>query len=716
MSIPAQVIIVVTPQADERTLPITCNRDCGGDCPLVAVVRDGRLVAVRDNPLAGPYLHGCLRGYHVARVIYAPDRLTKPLLRSGPRGSGAFREIPWNEALDRVADGLARVRDRYGPAAIMPLGSSGSCRGALHHTGALTRRFLALFGGFTGTYGSYSSGAASYTTPFVLGNAPSGIDAATLLYSRMILLWGANVEDCRLGCELGARVRQARRRGVPVVVIDPRRTRTVSRMGTEWVQVRPGADAALMLGVLYILVTEGLIDRPFIERVSVGFDRLERHVLGQDGTPPKAPAWAEAICGTPAETIVDLARRYAAAKPAALIPGLSIQRTIGGEEAIRLAIALQTATGNVGALGGSTGGLTWSRLPGPRVGTLPVPANPVGLAVPVYRWPDAILEGRAGGYPSDIHAVYNVGGNYVAQGADVVKSARAFQGLDFSVCHDYFMTPTARHCDVVLPVAASPEREDIVLSGANMLLYSHRAVEPPPGVMTDYDVFKALAQRLGLEPAFSEGRSPEEWLDAFLAASEVADVDAFRATGIYLGEDQLRVGLADFVGDPQAHPLSTPSGKIELASDALRRGGFTPVPTARCLAPEPDYPLRLVTPKSRYRIHSQHSNIPWFREREEQALWIHPDDAAARGIADADSILVSSPQGSVRVPARVTSDIMAGVVCLLEGVWPEMASDGIDVAGSANVLTDTTPTMPSASSRTHSVLVQVEAARTPAEG
>lgn len=706
----------MTPQPNERTLPITCNRDCGGGCPLAAVVRDGRLVRVKDNPLAGPYMHGCVRGYQVARTIYAPDRLTRPLLRTGPRGSGSFREIPWPEALDRVADGLTRVRERHGPASIMPLGGSGSCRGTLHHTGNLTRRFLALLGGYTGTYGSYSSGAASYTTPFVLGSTPSGIDAATLRHTQLILLWGANVEDNRLGCELGARVRQARDRGVPVIVIDPRRTRTVSRMGTEWVQVYPGTDAALMLAILHVLVTQGLVDRPFVERVSVGFERLEDHVLGRDGTPPKTPAWAAEVCGTPVATIVDLARRYADAKPAALIPGLSIQRTIGGEEPIRLGIALQVATGNVGKLGGSSGGLAWNRLPGPRIGTLPVPANPVGLAVPVYRWPDAILEGCAGGFPSDVHAVYNVGGNYLVQGADVAKSARAFDALEFSVCHDYFLTPTARRCDLVLPVAASPEREDIVLSGANMLLYSHRVVEPRPGVMTDYDVFCALAERLGLEPAFSEGRTPEEWLGAFLAASEVDDVQAFKDTGIYLGKDQLRVGLAEFVAEPEAHPLSTPSGRIELASDALRRGGFDPVPTVRCLQPDPNCPLRLVTPKSRYRVHSQNSNIPWFREREEQALWIHPDDAAAREIADGAMVLVTNPRGRVRVPARVTDDIMPGVVCLWEGVWPNLDGDGTDIAGCANVLTDTTPTLPSQSSRTHSVLVQVEAASARADG
>jgi len=690
-----------------RKVPVTCNKDCGGGCPLLATVEDGRVTEIRDNPLGGPAMHGCIRGYQAARTLYAPDRLKRPLLRVGPKGSGQFREIPWSEALDRVAEGLVNIRERYGPEAIIHLGGSGSCRGALHNTGTLTARFLNLFGGYTVTYSSYSSAAASFATPYVLGTSIAGIDPATLRYSKLILLWGANIADCRLGCEWLARIREAKRRGIEIVVIDPRRSATARVLGTQWLPVRPGTDIALMMAVLYVLLAEKLVDRAFINRYSVGFDELEAHVLGRDGSAPKTPQWAETLCGTPAEAIVALARLYGRTKPAALIPGLSFQRTIGGEEAVRMAIALQVATGNLGILGGSSGALTWGRLPGPRMGALEVPNVGRHAFVPVYEWPDAILQGRKGGYPSEIRAIYNVGGNYLVQGADVNKSIRAFEKVEFSVCHDYFLTPTARYCDLVLPATTFLERNDIVFTGGNFVLFSNQAVEPLYEARNDLDIFCALAERLGFGRVFSERKSEDEWLRSFVAVSEVPDYEEFKRTGIYLGRDQERVGLAEFIADPERHPLRTPSGKVELSSALYARTGFPAIPQARILYPRPEYPLRLITPKSKYRVHSQNSNIPWFRELEPHVLWIHPTDAAARGIADGQKVLVSSPEGKVCIPARVTEDIMPGVVCLLEGVWPEFAPDGVDVAGSANVLTSTTPTEPSRGSRTHSVLVQV---------
>jgi anaerobic dimethyl sulfoxide reductase subunit A len=673
----------------------------------LATIEDGRITEIRDNPLGGPAMRGCIRGYQAARMLDAPDRLRKPLVRVGTRGSGQFREVSWAEALDRVAEGLVSIRERYGPEAVIHLGGSGSCRGALHNTGQLTARFLSLFGGSTVTYSGYSSAAAGFATPYVLGTSAAGIDPGTLQYSKLIILWGANIVVCRLGCEWTARVREAKHRGVEIIVIDPRRSATVRTLGSRWIPVHPGTDIALMMAILYVWIEEGLVDRAFVERYGVGFDELEAHVLGRDDSEPKTPRWAEALCGTPAETIIALARRYGQAKPAALIPGLSFQRTVGGEEAVRMAIALQVAAGNLGIRGGSSGALTWGRLPQPRMGAIGVPTSGKHAFVPVYEWPDAILEGKDGGYPSEVKAIYNVGGNYLVQGADVRKNIGAFEKVEFSVCHDYFLTPTARYCDVVLPATTFLERRDIVFPDGNYLLFSNQAVEPLPEARHDYDIFCALAERLGFARKFSEGKSEEDWLRGFVAESEVPDYEAFKHTGIYMGRDQERVGLADFIADPKGHPLRTPSGKIELSSAPYARTGFAAIPEARILHTSQDYPLRLVTPKSRYRVHSQNSNIPWFREREAQVLWLNPLDAATRGIADGQEVVVSSPEGQVRISAHVTEDVMPGVVCLLEGVWPEFASNGADVAGSANVLTPTTPTEPSHGSRTHSVLVQV---------
>jgi len=260
---------------------------------------------------------------------------------------------------------------------------------------------------------------------------------------------------------------------------------------------------------------------------------------------------------------------------------------------------------------------------------------------------------------------------------------------------------------VILPATSFLERDDIIFPSTNHLFFSNKAIDPLYGSRHDYDIFCDLADRLEFLSTFSEDRTAEQWLAHFLAHSEVEDVDAFKRTGIHDGGDHLRVGLADFVADPEAHPLTTPSGRIELASEAYARTGFPAIPTCRILPPSMQYPLRLVTPHPRYRVHSQTFNIPEFTEKEPQALWINPEDAAARQIGDGETVLVSSPQGRMRVPARVTEDIMPGVVCLLEGAWPSLDADGVDTAGAVNILTCTAPTMPSEGSRTHSVRVQV---------
>jgi anaerobic dimethyl sulfoxide reductase subunit A len=692
----------------ETGIPVSCNLDCGGGCPLHVHVEGGRVTKIVDNPLGGPYLSGCVKGLQMHRVLHAPDRLKRPLLRTGPRGSGEFKEVGWPEALDLVAKRLTEIRDRYGNGAILRLGGSGACNGALHNTGRLTKRFLSQSGGYTEIDGYYSSQAAQYVTPYVLGTRSVGIDPGTLQHTSLIILWGANISDTRLEVMMEAHIREAKARGVEVIVVDPRRTTTAKTLGTQWIPVRPGTDTALMLAVLHVLIEEGLIERDFVEKYSVGFKELERYVLGKEDGEPKNPAWAEEICGTPADVIVKLARQYGQAHPTALIPGLSIQRTVGGEEAIRMAIALQVATGNLGVLGGSSGGLTWGRLPSPRIGVIGVPQNPTQVSIPAYRWPDAILEGRRGGYPSDIKAIYNVGGNFLIQGSDVSKNIRAFNEVEFSVCHERFMTPTAMYCDVVLPVTTFLERNDIVVpDGGNYLLFSSQAVPPVYEARNDYDVFCELAERLGFLLEYSEGRGEEEWLRSFVADSEVPDYKEFKQDGLYMRGNQLRVGLSDFVADPEAHPLGTPSGRVQVLSEAYADLGHTAVPAYRGLRADDRYPLMLVTPKSRFRVHSQNDNIPWFKERERQALWINPVNAAERGVENGREVFVSSPEGRVRIAALVTEDIMPGVVCLLEGVWPRFDSEGVDTAGSANVLTSTTPTEPSKGSRTHSVLVEV---------
>ncbi len=314
-----------------------------------------------------------------------------------------------------------------------------------------------------------------------------------------------------------------------------------------------------------------------------------------------------------------------------LFPGYSIQRVFAGEEPYRLTVALQAATGNFGVRGGSTGANN-RLLPGVRVGRLEIPPIPPQPSLPVVRWPDAILEGRAGGYPSDVRALYNLGANPINQGADIKKSIAAFAKLDFAVSHELFMTPTARHCDVIFPAATALEKEDIGLPWTgNYLLYKSAVTAPRGRARSDYDALWALADLLGFGEAFSEGRTAADWITQFIADSDVPDPEAFRRTGITIAPERDRVGLAAFAADPAGSPLGTPSGKIEIASDRYaRETGFPAIPTWQPPPEESGYPLRLITPKSRHYTHSQ-SNLPPLRGREAHALTMHPRDAAAGG-------------------------------------------------------------------------------------
>jgi anaerobic dimethyl sulfoxide reductase subunit A len=651
---------------------------------------------------------GCVKGLQMQKVLYAEDRLKKPLIRVGPRGSGDFREVEWGEGLDFVASRLREVRERYGASSVLHLGGSGSQRGCLHNTQRLTKRFLALFGGYTERWSSYSIGAFQFTVPHVVGTLETGIDSATLSDSNLIILWGANIQDTKFECGLEARLHEAKRRGVEIIALDPRRTSTVKSLATQWIPILPGSDTAMMRAVLHVLHSQGRVNREFVEKYSYGFGKLEDFVQGKVDGVEKTLEWAERVCGVPAAVIREFAVKYGSMHPAALIPGNSIQRVIGGEEAMRMGIALQVATGNFGVSGGSSGALASGVLPKPRVGMIGVPQNPARTSIPVYRWADAILEGKVGGFPTDIKAIYNVGGNYLNQGSDTKKSVQAYDSVEFSVCHDRFLTETAKHSDVVFPATTFLERNDVVLPhSGNYLLFSNKVADSVGESRNDYDIFCGLSERLGFLEEFSEGRDEEAWLRFFLAESDVGNIDRFREEGIRFIGSQRRVAFSDYVGDPVKHPLATPSGKVQIFSESYAKFGASPIPDVRVMATSAAYPLRLVSPKSAFRVHSQNANISWFLDSEPHRLWMNPVDALSRGIGDGDRLSVTSPQGETEVRGWVTDDVMAGVVSLQEGIWPSIDSRGVDHGGSVNLLTSTVPTQPSQASRTHSVAVQV---------
>lgn len=710
----------------QKTVPVTCNKDCGGGCPLTAHVEDGVIRKITDSPLRGPYMKGCARGYTAHRMDRMPGRLMAPLIRKGfekaarpesrpftsaPEAAGQFRQASWDEALDLAAERLLQLKKNHGSTSLMDLSSGGACRGAVHNCSILTSRFLTLAGGATRLTGNYSSAAAAFSAPFVYGTIQTGMDAGNLEHSNLIVLWGYNALDTRFGSEFPLRILEARKKEVPVIVIDPRKTRTASVLGTRWIPIRPGTDTALIAAIVHRMIHTGSLDTRFIETCTHGFEPFREYILGSSDGIAKTPEWASNLCGIPEDTIVELADLYGSSRPAALLPGLSLQRALAGEEAARMTMVLQAVTGNVGVPGGSSGGAFWGKLARPGCASLPVPPN-TDPGLPVYQWPDAILEGKQGGWPSDIRGVYATGSNLVTQGSDIRKNIRAFQRLDLAIGHDQFLTPTMALCDIIFPAASFLEREDIVFPAGNFLLYSAKAAEPPEGVKTDYEIFACLADRLGFQDRFTEGRAPGQWIDHLLASSSIPDPREFKETGIFTGEEHDRNAFSDFVRAPGKHPLATPSGKIEISSEEYGKLGYFPYPHYRgCQYPDPEFPLNLVTPHPMNATHSQYAQVPGTRKNEETRLWIHPDDAADRDIEPDDRVILKSPEGKIEIKVLVTGRVMKGTVSLTQGFWPHLVRDSsgstLDRGGSANILTSTVPTLPSRSSRTHTVSVEV---------
>jgi len=282
--------------------------------------------------------------------------------------------------------------------------------------------------------------------------------------------------------------------------------------------------------------------------------------------------------------------------------------------------------------------------------------------------------------------------------------------VDFVACHELFLTPTARYSDVVFPATTTLEREDVGIPClGNYLLYKPQVVPPRGQARSDYEVLCELADRLGFGPEFSAGRSAAQWVEQFIAQSEVPDPDEFRRTGIYIAPDQQRVGLADYAAEPGRYPLSTPSGKVEIVSESYQREhGFPAFPTWQPPPEDDHYPLRLITPKSPYRTHSQGSNIPAISEKAAHRLTMHPQDAAARGIVDGDTVRLFNAQGASRITAHLSEDIVPGVVSLPEGVWVKLDAAGVDLAGSANMFTSSVGTAPGTACIMHGVGVEVD--------
>ena len=659
--------------------------------------------------------NACIRGLQYQKRLYDPNRLKHPLIRVGKKGGSDFRRGSWDEALGIVAKRLEKVQKEYGNEAILDMSRGGSYTAVLQNPKPWCRRFLNTFGGRVELQGVYSSDATTPMSKITYGSPETDHSRDDLPNSKLILLWGWNPLDTLFGSDTLHWLTEAKRRGTKLVCIDPRNTMT-AKFSTLWIPIRPSTDAAMLIAMAYVVLKEGLIDEEFVSRFTLGFEKFEDYVLGEEDGIAKTPEWAEKITDVPARTISTLAREYATLKPGCLRPGLGPQRTYTGEQFARAASVLAIMTGNVGIHGGNPAGASFG--PGPVTGIFPpCPENKVKIVVPIFLWPDLLLRGKSGGYATDIKLAYMTGGNILNQQGHIARSVDALKRLEFFVAHDQFLNPTLRFADVILPACTFMERNDIIVpweSQGNFLLYQTKLVDPMYESKPDMEIFRDLAELMGMNDF--NPKTEEEWLREFAASRDIPDFDDFRERGFYIfGRKEPHVAFQEQIRD--GVPFSTPSGKIEIYSNALAELHdplIPPVPKwidDGLEAPghrlSVDHPLQLITPKAKDRINSTLFNTPVGRSSD-QSLWINPMDATSRSIGEDTVVEVWNERGRCRVKAHVTDAIKRGVVSLEEGTWFTPDAAGIDIAGSANVLTSDTPTPYVRATTQHTSLVQVQ--------
>ncbi len=707
-----------------------------------AAMRDGELM-VRAHP-DDPDPNGIIDNFPAA--LRHPARIAQPMVRRGwlergpgpddRRGRDEFVEMPWDAVLDLLANELRRIKDQHGPGAVFGGSYGWSSAGRFHHAQSQVHRFLNMaFGGYVASVNSYSSGAASVIAPHILGNYEELTKhnvtwAQVAEHSEVVISFGGmalkNAMVAGGGIsehvERGA-MQAARQRGCSFLLIGPLASDLPEVTEAEWISNIPGTDTALMLALVHTLVAEGLHDRAFLDKYTVGWPVFERYLLGQTDGQPKDADWAAPITGVSAEMIRSLARRLHGRRVLVTVAH-SLQRAEHGEQTVWMGAVLAAALGQIGLPGGgyayALGAIGYY---GRRANAVPSPTlsqgrNRHGNYIPVARIADMLLNphttyrynGQTRTYP-DIRLVYWAGGNPFHHHQDLNRLRKAFARVDTLIVHEIAWTATARHADIILPATMTLEREDIGYSSHDPLMVAmHRIVEPYAGARDDYDIFAALSKRLGTEAAFTEGRTSREWLQHLYTPVQKAmqeqglpapSFDAFWQAGT------LRLPQAPddggpwraFRDDPIENPLPTPSGRIEIFSETIAGFGEASCPGhPTWLAPEdvPNAaaPLHLVANQPATRLHSQFDfggHSAGAKRRDREVATMHPVDAAARGIADGDVIRLFNERGACLAAVRVATDIRPGVVQLPTGAWYDPEDPGDDkplcVHGNPNVLT-----------------------------
>ena len=605
----------------------TCNRDCPDSCGIVATVEDGRIEKHEGDPEHG-VTRGflCYRGNHYLERFYSPERILHPLRRTD-RG---WQRLSWDDALDLAAEKLLACREAHGPLSVLLLSYSG-IKGMVARL--LARRFWARFGGCTSTRGGISVEAAVEAQVKDLGatgtHAPEDLEN-----SAAIVVWGKNVAVTRPHCI--PFIDRARKRSAKLWVIDPVRCKT-ARRADRHLALRPGSDALLAAGVARLLIERGAVDQGFVERHCAGFDAYRERVLSIELED------VAAATDLSLEDIGGLADLYATVRPLATLAGLGPSYWRRGGEAVRLIDALGALSGNIGVPGG---GVHTDIMETPGLDLSPFRELSRGerreLLLP------RLGEEIPGACDPPLRVGFVAGANPAATCPDSGRVREALSSLEFLVVVDQFETATAELADLFLPCTTYLEMEDLVCAYGHHWLGLSQAVVPPQGeARPDAEILKALADRLGFGEALAG--EPRSWIERLLAPLAEHGV-----TYEELKRRPMRNPLA--VPIPFAdRRFATPSGRFELIAD------FDP----RAPAVEGES-LRLVATKTLKMVNAQ---INPGDLADEPSVRVHPETAAARGLADGDAVLVESRAGRVSALLKTDPHVRRDVLLFNPAAW-----------------------------------------------
>jgi anaerobic selenocysteine-containing dehydrogenase len=668
-------------QQNLRVVYGSCPHDCPDCCALeTRVDEQGRAVSVRgrvDHPVTRGWL--CAKVNRYLERVYHPDRLLYPLRRSGPRGSGQFTQISWDEAIATISNRWRDIIAQHGAQCILPYSYAGTL-GLVQGTVTNSRFWNRL--GACGLDRAICGHAAEEAILLTVGGrlAPSPED---LVLSKLILIWGSN--PASTAPHIVPFLRQAQRNGGRVIVIDPIRTLT-ARSADQHIQPYPGTDAALALSMMYVMVTENLHNAAWIQQHTVGWEQLLERIM------QFPPARAADITGLAMETIVDLARLYATTTPAMLRVTDGINRHTNGGQTVRTLVCLPAITGQYGVAGGGLMYSTsdWLQWDKNAVGYASDPTCPPTPRTLNMNRLGAILTGEA---DPPIFSLYVYNGNPVASTPNAGKVVQGLEREDlFTVVHDLFLTDTARYADIVLPATSQLEHVDLHKPYGHLALqYNMPAIAPQGEARSNWDVMRMLAHALDFR---------ESWLtdDADTVIRDILQATAPSQTALQgitferlLAEGAIPLAIPEDERVPFASGIfNTPSGKVELYSEQAAAKGYDPVPgwvpeveshfnEKRPLAKDvitAREQLPLICAAAHHFISSTFGNVESLKTREgTPTLSIHPHDAEARGIRSGQMVRVSNERGWCRLVADVTEDVRQGVLATATVWWPAFSPD-----------------------------------------